>query len=188
MQIGKSLVLLLLLAGAAACSTGRAQAIEDKPTLVVPPVPPRSINPAPVIEPPPVAPEPAPMLPPPPAPAKSRPAARNETKPEPKPEAPPEAGNSTLLPNPPPPVAPLRTATTPTGPEAAKQVREILGRAENVLSRVDYQKLTADRRATYDSAKSFIEQAEAALKKEDLTLARSFADRAQNIAKQLEAR
>jgi outer membrane biosynthesis protein TonB len=175
-----------MLAVSAACSSGRAQVIEDKPTLVVPPVPARNIEPPPPVEPPPVDPpeDPTPAVDPPPSKPKSAP--RNETKPESKPENPPEA-TSAAAPNP-PPVAPLRTPTTPSGPEAARQVRESLARTDSILSRVDYQKLTGDRRANYDQAKSFMSQADEALKKEDVTLARSFADRAENIAKMLEAR
>ena len=186
MALGKSLVLLLTLAVSAACSSGRAQVIEDRPTLVVPPVPPRTIEPPLLVEPPPADPpvEPVPATTTPPN--KPKPTPRNESKPEPKPETPPETTNATV-PNP-PPVLPLRTPTTPSGPEATRQVREVLARAEYVLDKVDYQKLTPDRRATYDSAKSFMTQADEALKKEDLTLARSFADRAENIAKQLESR
>jgi outer membrane biosynthesis protein TonB len=186
MPLGKSLVLLLMLAVSAACSSGRAQVIEDRPTLVVPPVPPRTIEPPALVLPPPVDPpaDPAPATSTPASKPKSTP--KNEAKPEPKPETPPETTIATV-PNP-PPVAPLRTPTTPSGPEATRQIKDILARAENVLSRVDYQKLTADRRATYESAKSFIAQADEAIKKEDLTLARSFAERAENIAKQLEAR
>jgi hypothetical protein len=186
MHVGKSLVLLLLLGGCAACSSARAQVIEDKPTLVVPPVPPRSIEPVAAAEPLPAEPEPAPT-PPPSAPPKAKSTAKNDVKPEPKPDAPPPETPATV-PNPPPPVGPLRTAATPTGPEATRQVREIMARAEGVLSKVDYQKLTADRRATYDSAKRYISQAEEALKKEDVTLARSFADRAESIARQFEQR
>jgi hypothetical protein len=187
MQVGKSLVPLLLLAASMACTTGRANVIEDQPTLVVPPVPPRSIEPLPVVEPPPVEPEPTPAAPVTP-PARTKPVARNDAKPEPKPEPPDTTTSGATLPNAPPPVAPLRTPATPTGPEAIRQVRDMVNRTESVLSRVDYQKLNPDRRLAYDTAKSFIQQAEEALKKEDLTLALSFAGRAENIAKQLEAR
>ena len=134
---------------------------------------------------------PAPPATPAPAPAsKPKPTTRENNKPEPKPETPPETTNATgaATTNPPPPVAPLRTPTTPVGPEATRQIREMLARAQSILNNVDYQKLTPDRRATYDSAKSYITQSEDAMKKDDLMVARSFAERAEIIAKQLEGR
>ncbi len=86
---------------------------------------------------------------------------------------------STPLPvAPPPPVAPLRSATTPTGPEAARQVREIIDGTQKMLDGVSSLG-TDDRKANFQSAKALLVQAEEALKKEELTLARSFADRAQ---------
>jgi hypothetical protein len=184
MPIVRMLVLLLGLAGlASGCASGRAQVIEEQPTLAVPPVPPRSIETTPMIEPIPVDPLPDYTAPPASAPKPKPPARNNDPKPEPKPETPPETTTANV-PNP-PPVAPLRTATTPTGPEAMRQIREILQRAEAILSKVDYQKLGEDRRQNYDSAKNYIQQAEEKMKQADLTLAMNFANRAENIAKTL---
>jgi outer membrane biosynthesis protein TonB len=183
MQRVTPLVLLLMLAaGAGACAGKRSQVIEDAPTLIVPPVPPRTIEPRPT-EPPPI--EPVLDLPPAPTvPAKPKPAPRNDAKPEPKPEPAPESTTTTAPANP-PPVAPLRTATTPSGPEAAKLIHLSLSNTDSILSRVDYQKLSTDRRATYDSAKRFKQQGDEALKKEDLTNAQRYAERAESIARQL---
>jgi hypothetical protein len=84
---------------------------------------------------------------------------------------------------------PLRTPTTPSGPEAVKQIREIIDRTSQVLStKVDYQKLSKDRKANYDTAKNYLNQAEEWLKKEDLTQARLYAKRAEEIAQLLEGR
>jgi len=182
-------VLMVLGVVAASCSSGRAQqVVEDRPTLVVPPVPPRSIEPPPPTEPPVI--EPVPDIPPPSAPpAKPKPTAtRNSTeaKPDPNKQEPlPDVATGTAPP--PQPVPNLRTPTTPSGPEATRQIRDILQRADGLLNRVDYQKLSDDRKANYNTAKQWILQADEALKKEDLTLARSFAERAENVAKQLEA-
>ena len=85
---------------------------------------------------------------------------------------------------PPPPVAPLRSAATPTGPEATRQVREIIDGTQKMLDGVSSLG-TDDRKANFQSAKALLAQAEEALKKDELTLARSFADRANNIAKLL---
>jgi outer membrane biosynthesis protein TonB len=183
----KRLVLVLVVAGAAACASGRAQVIEDQPTLAVPPVPARTIEAQPQIEPPVSEPivEPVPALPP---PVKPRPNTRaaSEPKPEPKPEVPAETANSTV-PNP-PPVAALRTPSTPSGPDATRQIQESLQRTESILSRVNYQRLSDDKRANYDNAKAWMEQAREAIKKDDLRQAQNFAERAENVAKQLETR
>jgi hypothetical protein len=183
MQRVTPLVLLLMLAaGAGACASKRAHVVDDAPTLIVPPVPPRTIEPRPS-EPPPL--EPVLDLPSvPTVPAKPKPAPKNDAKPEPKPETPPESTTTTAPVNP-APVAPLRTATTPSGPEAAKHIQLSLSNTDSILSRVDYQKLSTDRRATYDSAKRFMQQGDEALKKEDLSNAQRYAERAESIAKQL---
>jgi outer membrane biosynthesis protein TonB len=188
MQLVKRLVLLLMTTGLAACASGRAQVIEERPTLAVPPVPPRTIAAQPPVEPPVSEPivEPVAPLPAAPKPRPNRTPASSEPKPDPKPEQPVETANATV-PNP-PPVAPLRTASTPTGSEATKQIRETLQRADGILSRVDYQKLSADKRANYDTAKAWMQQADDAIKKDDLRLALLLAERAENIAKQLETR
>ena len=86
---------------------------------------------------------------------------------------------------PPPPVAPLRTSTTPTGPEATRQIREILDHAAD--ARQGRLALSDDRKANYNSAKAYMQQAEEALKKEELTQARALAERAVNIAKLLQS-
>ncbi|HET7218250.1 MAG TPA: hypothetical protein VFJ02_09380 [Vicinamibacterales bacterium] len=185
-QLGLLVVLAVSAFGAAACATSRAQVIEDSPTLAVPPVPPRAIEAQPTVEP--VEIEPVTPLPSPPsAPPKTRPSPRaNEPKPEPKPETPPETNAAAAAATAPPaPVAPLRTATTPSGPEAIRQIRDMTQRAEAILRRVDYQKLSEDRKASYNAAKNYVVQADEKIKQEDLTLAMSFAQRAETLAKTL---
>jgi hypothetical protein len=185
MPMVKLLVLLLMAAlTASACASGRAQVVEDKPTLVVPPVPPRTIEPQPAIQPITVEP-PAEATPPPTTATKPKPAPKNNTEPktDSKPESPPET--TTASATNPPPVGALRSPTTPSGPDAVRQIREALQRAEAILGRVNYQKLGEDRRANYNSAKNFILQAEEKIKQEDLTLALNFAQRAETTAKAL---
>ena len=177
------LSLALLLAtglSAVGCTSARAQFPEQQPTLVVPPVPPRAIEPVPVVTPPA---EPPPVEPPPPPPPtnkpnRSRPPA--EVKPDPK-ETLPEVVATPA----PAPVAPLRTPNAPTGPEATRQIRDIIDTTQKMLDKVDYPNQSDDRKANYTTAKAYIQQAEEAMKKEELTQARSFAERAQNIAKVL---
>jgi type IV secretory pathway VirB10-like protein len=176
-------MLLAIALSAAGCATSRAQIPEPQPTLVVPPVPPRAIEPPVVVEPPAVEP---PVEAPVPAPTTTKPnrprPAADASKPDPKQEPPPDTVAAVP---PPPPVAPLRTATTPTGPEATRQIRDILENTQKMLDKVDTTNLSDDRKANLTSARALMQQAEEALKKEELTQARSFADRALNIAKVL---
>jgi hypothetical protein len=177
------LVALLLLVGAsaAACASGKAQIIEDRPTLAVPPVPARTIEPQPAAALPAVEPIPESN----PAPASSpkpKPTARNNSNESKSAESKPETPETAVTP-PPPPVAPLRSSSTPSGPDALRQARDTIMRAEAILNKVDYQKLSGDRKTTYDGAKNFITQAEEKIKQEDFTLALSFAQRAETIAK-----
>jgi hypothetical protein len=189
MQLAVRLALLLMLTlTAAACASGRAQVIEDKPTLSVPPVPPRTIEVPPPVDPPVAEPvvEPVAALPAAPKPKPNRPAAESkpvETKPETGADPPGTATTPT-----PPPVAQLRTPTTPSGPEATRLIQETLRRADAILSRVDYQRLSDDKRANYNAAKGWMQQAEEMIRKDDLRQAQNFADRAENVAKQLDSR
>jgi hypothetical protein len=176
------LLVMTTAASAVGCATGKAQIAEQPPALVVPPVPPREIEPPVIAEAPPVEPLPE-VAPVPTTTAKPTSRASRTSKPEPEPkpepvETPPPAN--------PAPVAPLRTAASPSGPEATKQITDTLDRASAVLKRVDVQRLSDDRKANYKAAQNYIDQAREALKKDDLTLARSFAERAENIARQLE--
>jgi hypothetical protein len=188
-RIGHGLSILgLVIAStvASGCASSRAQVLEDQPTLAVPPVPPRTIEPPAIVEPPPVEPLPEVALPP---AATAKPSPRpgnrtNDNRPESKPEPPAEATPPATSP---PPVAPLRTPNTPSGPDAARQIKDMLDRASGVLKRVDYQRLSDDRKANYRAAQSFVDQGLDALKRDDLSLARSFAVRAEDIARQLES-
>lgn len=177
-------LLLLVGASAVACASGKAQIIEDRPTLAVPPVPARTIEPQPAAELPPVAPAPESS----PAPASSpkpKPTARNSTN-EPKPADPkPETPETAPATPPPPPVAPLRSPSTPSGADALRQARDTIARAEAIMKNVDFQKLSEDRKATYNFAKSYIAQAEEKIKQEDYALALSFAQRAETSFKTL---
>ena len=178
-------VLLVIVLSGAGCVTSRAQIPEQPPTLAVPPVPPRAIEPPviiePPVEPPPVEPPPAPVATS--KPPRPRPAA---DKPEPKQEPPPPDAVATVPT--PPPVAPLRSAATPSGPEAERQIREILDATQKMLDKVDPAGRASDgSKANFEQAKAFLRQADDGLKKEELTQARLFAERAQNIAKQLQS-
>lgn len=185
----KIFVLIALVLPAAACATARAHVPpEDRPALVVPPVPPRVIEPLPILEP--QAIEAVPDLPAEPAsPPRPRPAAPNrpatESKPEVKPDTVPDPA---IAPPAPPPVSQLRTPATAEAPEAARQIREVIDRATRLLNSTVRDSLSNDRQANYDAARSWLQQADEALKKNNLELAKSLADRAEQIAKLLSAR
>jgi len=155
----------------------------------VPPVPPRVIEPAP--PPPPAQPEPVGDLPPaqPPATSKPRPQPRDTTqKPDPKPAEPPVEQPPVAAVTPPATsaVPPLRTARTADGVQAERQIRDIIGRANGLLGRVDYRKLSPERRKAYDQAKQFIELAEAAIRDAKFDYALELADKAETLAKELQ--
>ena len=187
----KLTLLLALLVPAAACTAARAEVQpEEHPALAVPPVPPRVIEPLPA-EAPPI--EPVGDLPSTPSnPPRTRPQ-REPTRPaniDPKTEAKPPEKTTTdpAVAQPPPstqPVPPLRTPGTSDGPETAQQIRDTLDRAAKILGKVNYQALKADSRQNYDNAKSFMKQAEDALKANDVESAKSLANRAETIAKLL---
>ena len=104
-----------------------------------------------------------------------------KSKPDPKQDPPIEPVAATPAPA---PVAQLRTPATPTGPEAIRQIREILDNTQKMLDSVQ-PPLSDDRKANLTSARALMQQSEEALRKEELTQARSFAERALNIAKVL---
>jgi hypothetical protein len=185
----RALILTVLLLPAAACAAAQAKPSTEPVALEVPPVPPRAIDSVPLPPPTSVAPvEPLPASAPAPAPPKPRvpPRDRAEAKPEAKPEVPVEPDPATTPP--PAPVPPLRTGTSANGPEADRQIREIIGRANRLLEGVDRTTLSEDRKANYESAKDSIDRAEEALRASNFVLARSAADRAENIAKRLTGR
>lgn len=182
----KTIVLLFVAMGAAACATTQAKTVVDRPALEVPPVPPRVIEPAPA---PPEAPEPVPELPPAPASPRPRPPQRDATKPEPKPEIPPVEPQPTTPPPPTQPaVPPLRTGSSPDGAEATRIITEIRNRAQNLLDGTDYRKLTREQQAQYDNAKRFIEEADEALKDKNFEFARGVAEKAEKLARELQGR
>lgn len=182
-------ILGLLTAGCASLSA-KDKGPVDRPALVVPPPPPRTIEPAvelppePVDDLPPVTGAPPPTAPPrsnrpreaPPKPAAEKPA-------EPKPAEPTVA--EAPAPAPPPPSAQLRTPQTADTSGAAKAVRTTIDTAQGLLNTVNYNPLTNERKKAYNDAKKLLEEAEDALKKSDLERARAVAGKAETLAKEL---
>jgi outer membrane biosynthesis protein TonB len=181
----KRLGLLLLLGPlVTACASAQAKSAADRPTLEMPAVPPRVIEAAPP-EPPP--PEPVPDLPPAPAPppprARNAAPTRETAKPDPKPEPPPV--EQPVVTPPAPALPQLRTPGTPEGPEASRQVGDVIERARKTLSSIDYRNLSTARKAEYDSAQLTIKQSENALKSGKFDIALNLAEKAEGIAKEL---
>jgi hypothetical protein len=187
-------LLLILLAGAlaAGCTTTKAQTRIDKPALEVPAPPARVIEPAPAE---PSAPEPVGELPTPPAnnTPRSRPqreSNQRETKPvDPKAtESTPPVTDPAPPPAPPAPAPQLRTPDEANPARAEKEIRDIIGRANSLLSKVDYRRLNGDRQKAYNEAKMFMQESEEALKNTNHIFARSLAEKAERLAKELQSR
>ena len=83
---------------------------------------------------------------------------------------------------------PLQTAPSQKEAEVEASIKAILSRAGTTLSRIDYQRLTADARTQYDQANAFRRQAEDQMKSRNLMLAQTLAEKADAIAAQLAPR
>jgi hypothetical protein len=189
----KRVGLVVLLGGlASACASAQAKTPADRPTLEVPAPPERTIEPTPKPEPS-TTPEPVGDLPPasPATPTRpSRPATRDTTpRPEPKPaETTPAEPPAATAPAPIAPAPQLRTPGTADGAEAAKQVRDMIDKAQKSLSGIDYQRLNKPQKGQYDNAKLMLTQAEEQLKGSNFEVARNNAEKAGRIAAELGGR
>ena len=188
--------MVLALAGlaAGACASASANPAVDRPALVVPPPPPRVIEPAP--EPPP---EPVSDIPPAPSPtppsrtgrARDTTPKTPETKVDPKAEAPKAVESIIIEPVAPPPQQPppqLRTPETADSSGAAKVIRATIDRARLLLNSVDYGPLNKERKKAYNDAKLFLQQAEDGLKQGNVVFAQGVATKAETLARELASR
>ena len=186
--------LILVAALSGACASAQAKAPADHPTLDVPPPPVRTIEPMPRAES--AGPEPVPDLP-----TSSSPAPPSRPRPNPTREAPPRTESKPPEPaptteptppaTPPAPIAPapqLRTPGSVDGPQAAKQVRDLIEGAKKALYTIDFQKLNDAQRGQYKNAQMMLTQAEEQLKASNFDLARNNADKANRIATELQGR
>ena len=57
-----------------------------------------------------------------------------------------------------------------------------------MLSKVDYRRLNGDRQKAYNEAKMFMQESEEALKNTNHIFARSLAEKAERLAKELQSR
>ena len=174
------IVLGLALSALAGCGKAQAKTSPDGPPLAMPAPPPRVLAPAdePLAAAPAELTEPAPA---PPNPARRAPA-RSPNAPVQKPDQAPPV-------EPPPqpaPDAPAEPAPTLRAPGVAeKPVRDRLFEANRDLGQVDYAKLSVDGRAQYEQSKRFIQQAEDALRTQNIVFAQTLADKAATLAAQL---
>lgn len=178
------IVCLLALLATPACRRPQVVTIPPLPDLEVPPPPPRNVElPDPqVIQPVPLVDVPArtverPRVVPPPPP--------RENRPEPRPEQPVAESKPAEEPK---PVTTLQTTPTDRDAEFDRRIRGLLQAANGDLNRVDYRKLEPDVQAQYDMVKSFVRQAEEALKSKNLVFAQTMAEKAATLAGQLPGR
>jgi len=87
--------------------------------------------------------------------------------------------------DPPKPPTTLQTTPAEAQEEVERNIRSTLARAQSDLNRIDYTRLNRDARTQYDTAKSFIRDADLAVKSKNLVYAKSLADKAATLAVQL---
>lgn len=163
----------------------QAKTAPDGPPLEVPAPPPRVIAAAEE----PIATTPAEPLEPAPPPASTarRPVRRPaQTEPAQKPEPAPA---DTPMPQAAPPEPAV--TTTPPAPtlrapgSAEKPIRDLVAKAQRDLAQVDYARLTSAGKTQYEQSKRFAEQAEQALKDQNIPYAQTLADKAATLAAEL---
>lgn len=110
----------------------------------------------------------------------SPPAPRPVVKPEPKPEPPVAVAD-------PRPAEP-RTLKPGDAAMSEKAIRDRVASASRDLARIDYRRLSSPRRSQYDQSKRFVEQAEQAIREQNLVFAATLADKAAVLAAELAGR
>lgn len=171
----RALCAVLLTASLGACAAKAELRTEvELPELDPPPPPPRVVADYTEPEPPPIEPAiedvPAPVRPP-----------VRQPRPEQKAETSPPAEQPVESVARPP--APSLTITPSAGAEqTTAAIREIMSRAERDLGRVNVGALNADGRTQYDTARRFLQQADAALKVRNIVFAGKLADKAATMA------
>jgi HAMP domain-containing protein len=179
--------LLLAAALISGCARAHAKAAPDNPPLDMPAPPSRAIesseeNPPVPVELPTEPARTAIKRPPPPR--------TDPPRTEPKPETPPPPSEppKPAAEEPPRPAPPLQTTPAEEVGELENAVRGLMSRAQQDLNRVDYRSLNAEAKNQYEVAKSFIRQADDAIRVKNLEFARTVADKAAVIAAQLAGR
>lgn len=175
--LGSALVALTIAAG---CSTAKAQvAMPESTPLSIPQAPARVVMPP--------SPEPAPVVTDTP-PASSSTTSANPPAGSARPNR--ETRQPATPPSNPPAATPPPVPTAPTTPletqgnqsELELRARNLLGTADETLKKINYQALSADGKAQYDTAQRFISQANSALVAKNVVYAWQLADKANTIA------
>jgi outer membrane biosynthesis protein TonB len=177
-RLGCAVVVLVALA-AGGCVTAQAKGEPGGPALEAPVPPPHTIIPVEIVEEPatpPAPPSPTPVIV---RPMSRRPAAKPD-KPVEKPVEKTDPAAVPVQPAAPPPTPPLQTTSNVT--EAEKAIRTRMAQAARDLERTDYRTLSTERRAQYDTAKRFLQQADDALKVKNVVFAEQLADKAATLA------
>jgi hypothetical protein len=172
--VTRAVICVVALSGLQACARVHARTAPIGPPLEIPQPPPRVVVPVPeeVVElaPPPVE---APAVQPPSVPVPRAAAPRAPERPAPAVPA-----------SKPVPENPAGRSLQTTGGAAAseQQIRAMLSRASQDLSRVDSRTLSAEARAQYDIARRFMSQSEDAIKDRNLVFATTLAEKAAALA------
>lgn len=173
---------------AAACTTARAAAPVERPTLDVPPPPPRVVVPLPARQPNQLEPVenlgPAPLSVPKPRPQRENSAPRDPKPEDPKPVEPPPVTPPAQEPS----VAPQLRLPESSGSPQVSQISDAVGRARGILTRINAESLPPAAKKAHKEATMFADQAEDALKNNNLALAKEFADKAERLARGLQSR
>ena len=174
-----------LLVSLSACSAkAKAQTLPDGPPLAVPVAPEHSIVIEQVAEAPPPEPEPEVI----PAQPPARPPATGTrtpiTKPAPKPENTPAVTPPAVVPPPAPEPQVIRAQPAAAAGDERK-VQELVKKAAEDLTHVDYKKLSKDGQSQYDQSKRFSDQAQQALKERNVPYALTLAEKAATLAAEL---
>src|SRR5262245_32891402 len=186
-----AIVMALALAAVGGCSRAKAKTTPDVPALDMPSPPPRDVEPV-ESEPPQPATlpaEPARTPIPRPRPPASTPARPEPARPEaPKPDVTPPATEAKTEDAPKSPSTTLQTTPSQAEGEVERMIRVTRQRATADHDRNDYRRLIADAQTQYDTAKSFVRQADAAIRAKNLVYAKTVADKAAALAAQLGGR
>jgi len=172
-------VVVALALAASACVSAQAKGEPGGPALDPPAPPPHTIIPVEIVEQPaapPAPPSPAPLI----VRPSSRPPAAKPDKPAEKPAEKPDPAAVPVQPAAPAPAPPLQTTANVT--EVERTIRARMMQASRDLDRTNYRALNTERRAQYDTAKRFLQQADEALKVKNLVFAEQLADKAATLA------
>jgi len=174
------LLLVALAVGASACVSAQAKGEPGGPALTPPDPPPHTVIPVTIVETTPSQPPsdlPDAVVAPPSGTKPPRPAPRPAATPA---EKPPDAAPAQPSV---PPAPPLQTTMNVPGTE--KRIRDRIILARRVLEQVDKSVLSGDRRQQHATAERFLEQADEALKVQNLLFAEELANKAFTLAEAL---